>query len=149
MRVAFVRHVPFGAVLAGVLRPHDAQPVHASSTGDAEVAPVPARLDVVDKGDHYSVKVDLPGLSKQDITVAVDGDRVSVSGTAKSASSAENGAHPEQIKVLRSERRALKYARDLHLPEQVDGDVAEAVFTNGVLTLTLPKRVQATRITVN
>jgi HSP20 family protein len=136
-------------VLGGVLRPNDAQPVRASSPADGEVAAIPARLDVVDKGDRFTVKVDLPGLSKEDITVAVAGDRVSVSGAAKTAVSSANGAQPEQIKVLRSERRALKYARTVQLPEQVDGAAAQAAFENGVLTLTLPKRVQATRITVN
>jgi len=136
-------------VLAGVLRPHDAQPVRASSQRDAEVAAVPARLDVVDRGDRFSVKVDLPGLSKEDISVAVEGDRVSVNAAAKTVGLAQNGAQPEQIRVLWSERRTLKYARTVQLPQQVDGDAAQAVFENGVLTLTLPKRVQATRITVN
>jgi HSP20 family protein len=101
---------------------------------------------VVDKGDRFSVKVDLPGVSKEDINVAVEGARLSVSGARRPV--AANGAAPEQIKVLRAERPATRYARTLQLPQEVDGNAADASFENGVLTLTLPKRVQLTQITV-
>lgn len=110
-----------------------------------EVATVPARLDVVDKGDRFSVLVDLPGVSKEDVHIDVEGARLTVSGATRTAA---GDSKPEQIKVLRSERRATKYARTLHLPAEVDGDAADARLENGVLTLTLPKRVALTQITV-
>lgn len=123
MRVAFVRHVP---------------PLE----GDT----VPARLDVVDKGDRYSVMVDLPGVSKEDLDVAVEGARVTVSGAARPA--VATGDMPAQIKVLRAERRATRYARTLQLPAEIDGDAADARLENGVLTLSLPKRVHLTQVMV-
>jgi len=146
MRVAFVRHDPSGPVLAGVRRPAGVRPAVASAGQDHEVEAIPARLDVVDKGDRFSVKVDLPGVSKEDINVAVEGARLSVSGARRPV--AANSAAPEQIKVLRAERPATRYARTLQLPQEVDGNAADASFENGVLTLTLPKRVQLTQITV-
>ena len=123
MRVAFVRHVPSGE-------------------GDT----VAARLDVVDKGDRFAVMVDLPGVSREDINIALEGARLSVSGATRAA--VVNGDKPEQIKVLRAERRAKKYARTLQLPAEIDGDAADARLENGVLTLTLPKRAHLTQITV-
>jgi len=143
MRVAFVRHDPFGPVLAGFLRP-GGQPVRASAQTNGEAAALPARVDVVDKGDRFIVKVDLPGIGKDEINVTVEGARVSVTATARSA--AENASH-EQI-VLRAERGTAKYARTVQLPAEVDGDAAEASFANGVLSLSLPKRVQTRQIVV-
>lgn len=145
MRVAFVRHDPFRSVLAGVLHPHGASPARACGQPGHDTAAIPARLDVVDRGDRFAVTVDLPGVSREDINVAVEGARVSVTGTARSA---ENGAASDPIKVLRAERRARNYARTVELPAEVDGDAAEARFENGVLSLTLPKRVLARQITV-
>lgn len=145
MRVAFVRHDPFRSVLAGVLRPHGASPARAPGQPRPDGAAIPARLDVVDRGDRFAVTVDLPGVDKDDINVAVEGARVSVTGTARGT---ENGAATDSIKVLRAERRSRNYARTVQLPAEVDGDAAEARFENGVLSLTLPKRVLARQITV-
>jgi len=102
-------------------------------------------VDVVDKGDRFGIKVDLPGVNKEDISVAVEGASVSVSA-ARAATDAPD--EPKQIRILRAERAASKYTRTLRLPAEVDGDAAEASFENGVLTLNLPKRVQAAQITV-
>jgi HSP20 family protein len=145
MRVAFVRHDPFGPVLAGFFRPAF-RPVGATAQPKAEAEALPAPVDVVDKGDRFVVKVDLPGVGKEEINVAVDGTRVSVNATARTA--AQSPAAPEQITILRAERGVAKYARTVQLPVEVDADAAEAGFANGVLTLTLPKRVQTRQIVV-
>ena len=140
MRVAFVRHAPLGSVLASFPGSADDHPIRAQAKPGA----TPARVDVVDKGDRFAIKVDLPGVSKEDISVAIEGASVSVTA-ARAAPSADES---KQIRILRLERPALKYTRTLQLPAEVDGDAAEASFENGVLTLNLPKRVQAAQITV-
>ena len=145
MRVAFVRHDPFGSRLAGVLRPVGVRAAGVPNQADSEAVAIPARVDVVDKGDRFGVKVDLPGVTKEDINIAVEGAKVSVSATTRAPAEAEGA--PKQI-FLRAERATSKYARTLQLPAEVDGDAAEAIFENGVLTLNLPKRIQAAQITV-
>jgi HSP20 family protein len=94
-----------------------------------------ARLDVLDKGGHYAVKVDLPGVAKDDIRVTLDGPRVSIEAEAKGGSEAKDGE-----RVLHTERYATSYARRFELPVEITEDGAEAKFENGVLSLTLPKR---------
>ena len=143
MRVAFIRRDPVGSVLAGVLRPAGIRPARVVRRLDAEAAAIPARVDVVDKGDRFGIKVDLPGVSRDDINVAVEGAQVSVSAATRAGTAESN-----QITVLRAERVAPRYARTVHLPAEVDGDAAEAIFENGVLTLNLPKRNQPAQITV-
>jgi len=146
MRVALVRHDPFGSWLAGALRP-GVRPVRAPAQSNGDAAAIPARVDVVDKGDRFAVKVDLPGVNKEDINVAVEGARVSVSATTRASGASE--AEPKQITILRAERGGAKYARTLQLPAEVDADAAEATFENGVLSLALPKRVQVMKIVVS
>jgi len=100
---------------------------------------VRARMDVLDKGDKFEVKADLPGVRKEDIEVSVEGNRVSICAKVKEEKEIKEGET-----VLHSERRFASYARSLELPVEVSEAGSEAVYENGVLTLTLPKRASAT-----
>ena len=94
-----------------------------------------ALMDVVDKGDTYEVKVDMPGVKKEDIDVTVEGSRVAISAETKMEKEERNGD-----KVLHTERFAASYARAFELPAEVTEAGAEARYEDGVLTLTLLKR---------
>ena len=98
-----------------------------------------ARMDVFDKGDRFEVKVDLPGVKKEDIDVSVEGNRVSISATVKEEKEVKAGE-----RVLHTERCMTGYARSFELPVEVSESGSEAVYENGVLSLTLPKRASAT-----
>jgi HSP20 family protein len=98
-----------------------------------------ARMDVFDKGDRFEVKVDLPGVKKEDIEVSVVGDRVSISATVKEEKEARADGN-----MLHAERCTTRYARSFELPVEVSESGSEAVYENGVLSLTLPKRASAT-----
>ena len=98
-----------------------------------------ALMDVVDKGDTYEVKVDMPGVKKEDINVTVEGARVSISAETKTEKEEKEGD-----KVLHTERFAASYARTFELPVEVTEAGAEARYEDGVLTLTLAKRTPQT-----
>jgi HSP20 family protein len=104
-----------------------------------------ARMDVVDKGEAFEVKLDLPGVKKDDIQVSVEGSRIAISAEAKDSRETRDGA-----KVLYSERFVSSYARSFELPAEVTEEGADARFENGVLTLTLPKRapIASKRLTI-
>lgn len=109
-------------------------------------AAVRARMDVIDQGDRYAVRVDLPGVAKQDIQVTVEGARVSISAEIRRESPVKDGE-----RVLLAERSATSFARHFELPGEVTEEGADARFEQGVLTLTLPKRaaLAGRRLTVN
>lgn len=94
-----------------------------------------ARMDVLDKGATYEIVVDLPGVKKDEINIAVEGARVTISAESKSEKEVKEGE-----KVLHTERYAASYARSFELPAEVTEEGADARFENGVLTLTLAKR---------
>jgi HSP20 family protein len=97
-----------------------------------------ARMDVLDRGGNYEVKVDLPGIRKDDIHVGIEGARVSINAESKDSSETKNGTNGD--KILYSERYTTSYARSFELPAEVTEEGADARFEDGVLTLSLPKR---------
>jgi HSP20 family protein len=111
----------------------------AVRTAENAMATGRARMDVLDKGEKFEVKVDLPGVRKEDIDVSVEGHRVSISARLKEEKEVKEGD-----RVLHSERSYTSYARVFELPVEVSDAGAEAAYDNGVLTLTLPKKASAT-----
>lgn len=94
-----------------------------------------ARIDVTERNGGYEVRAELPGANKDDISVEIEGARVSVTAKVDTKSDKKDGD-----KLLYSERTHESYSRAFELPQPVDSAAAGAKFENGVLTLTLPKR---------
>lgn len=92
------------------------------------------RIDVNEDDRNYRVKVDVPGVKKEDIEVSVDGNQVTVQAESKREESRSSG------RDLYTERYAGKLFRAFTLPQDVDGNKCEASYENGVLSLTLPKK---------
>jgi len=102
-------------------------------TGLLEGAWSPA-IDIYDNRDNILVKADIPGLSKNEIEVSVHNDTLVIRGEKK---------REEKIKedeFVRTERFYGSFHRAVTLPSAVDADQVKAVYNNGVLELTLPKR---------
>jgi HSP20 family protein len=102
----------------------------------AEQAPR-MRMDVTETEKEYLVKAEIPGVNKEDIKVAINGNQVSLSAEIKD----EKNANAGNTGALRSERYYGQLQRSFTLPQEVDDDQAEARYENGVLQLTLPKKV--------
>jgi HSP20 family protein len=102
-------------------------------------------LDVTESERAYSVTLDLPGVAKEDVHVAIDGRRVDVSAEVKREDVKKDGE-----RVVYRERTVSSFARSFTLPVEIDQSDAQARLENGVLTLTLPKRgaTASQRITV-
>lgn len=94
-----------------------------------------ARIEVSESDGGYEVRAELPGATKDDISVEIEGVRVSITAKRDSKSEKKDGE-----KLLYSERTHESYARSFELPQAVDSEAAVAKFENGVLMLTLPKK---------
>lgn len=92
-------------------------------------------VDVADYDDEYVLMADLPGFDREDISVTVDDQMVTIS--AERAMSADDS--DAEGMYLRRERRSESMSRRVRLPETVDEDGAKASYRNGVLAVTLPK----------
>lgn len=120
--------------------------VFAPRAQSAESAARSPALDVSETDSTYTVTVDLPGVSKEDVKVSVDGRVVTLEAQAQPAQETKEGE-----RVVYRERSAVSYSRSVTLPVEVDEAASQAKLDNGVLTLTLAKKVApgAARIAVN
>jgi HSP20 family protein len=109
-------------------------------------------MDVSESDAFYSVVLDVPGATRDLLKVSVEGRRVSLSSVVASepAPQAQGEGEGEPAvetksvdRVLYRERLAPLYARTIVLPTEVDQSASQAKFENGVLTLTLAKKVPA------
>jgi len=92
------------------------------------------RVDVKDCDDHYELQAELPGVSKKDIKVEVEDDKVTISAETQKVSEEKKNE-----KVVRSERYYGWLSRSVKLDHAITREGSEAKYDNGVLTLTLPK----------
>ncbi|MDP1535745.1 MAG: Hsp20/alpha crystallin family protein [Burkholderiales bacterium] len=104
------------------------------------------KMDVTKTDDTYTVKAEIPGVSKDDIHVTVDGNQVTISGEVRKQKEEKKGEE-----IIRSERYYGAVSRSFTLPQDVDESKAVAKSADGVLTLTLPVKAtsMSKKITVS
>lgn len=89
--------------------------------------------EIFEEGNSYVLKVDLPGVSKNDVVVECDKDQLIIRAERK-----EEKKQESKKKYL-SETFYGSYTRSFTLPSSVDDKKVDAKFENGVLTVTVPK----------
>jgi HSP20 family protein len=99
--------------------------------------------DLEETDDEYLIEIELPGVKRQDIDVAISDRRVRVTGVRK---------EKERTGILRRRTRAVgEFAFEIMLPGEVDSERADAHLEDGVLFIHVPKtsREHAHRIEVS
>jgi HSP20 family protein len=121
---------PFGDFFSAPLlwRRGEASPFPRSS--DASLW-VPA-MDIVEGSDHYTITVELPGASKDDVTVECHENLLTIKGEKRSEREEDEGHHHY------TERTYGRFSRSVRLPSDAAEDV-EATFKDGVLNVEIPK----------
>ena len=93
------------------------------------------RTDIKDKGDHFELEADLPGVKKEDIAVDIDGDCLTISAQRDSQREERN----DQEQYVRRERSYGSYSRSFNI-SNIKSEEISGSYENGVLKLVLPKR---------
>ena len=96
---------------------------------------VPA-IDVVEKKDAYVLYAELPGVDASQVDIKFEQNVLTLRGTKPSALNVEQDG---EMRVFAAERVSGGFERSLRLPEFVDAEKINADFTNGLLTITVPK----------
>ena len=90
-------------------------------------------IDVEETENKFVVKAELPGMKKENIKVSLSSDTLTISGE-KERREEEKGKT-----YYRMERAYGKFQRTITLPAEIETDKAKVSYTDGILTLTLPK----------
>jgi HSP20 family protein len=93
---------------------------------------IPA-MDLVETGESYVLRADLPGMSQGDVKIELDDNVLTISGERKSEQEQKGQGY------YRIERSTGTFSRSLTLPEGVDPQAVKATFDKGVLEVTVPK----------
>lgn len=94
-------------------------------------------VDLYEDRDKLVVKVEVPGMKKDDIDISFHDGVLAISGERRSEEKYENA------ETHRSERFVGRFHRALTLPVPVQADKTSANYQDGVLTITLPKAEEA------
>ncbi|HEV2851779.1 MAG TPA: Hsp20/alpha crystallin family protein [Thermoanaerobaculia bacterium] len=94
-------------------------------------------VDIQETTDGYRLIAELPGLTKDDISITLENNVLRLSGERKF----EKDTNKESYH--RIERTYGQFTRAFALPQQVNPEGVQAAFENGVLTITVPKAEQA------
>ena len=100
--------------------------------------PVMIKMDVFETENGYLVHSDMPGVKKEDIDVAIEGNLVTITAEVK-----RDWEKKEGDRLLRSERYFGNIYRSFTLPAELDESVCAAKYDNGVLELKLIRKAAA------
>jgi len=111
----------------------------------ASLADVPARaqlwlpaIDLYETETAFVIEADLPGVHLENVDIQFDRGTLTISGT-RAATLPVRDQEKGQLRVFSSERVNGSFSRSIRLPEHVDAEHIEAAFSQGVLSLTVPK----------
>ena len=91
------------------------------------------RTDVIDAGDAFKLEAELPGFKKEDIKIDIENDCLTISAERKSETKDEKDNYVKRERVYGSFSRSFDVSG-------INVDGIEAAYTDGVLTVTLPKK---------
>ncbi|MCL4373869.1 MAG: Hsp20/alpha crystallin family protein [Candidatus Marsarchaeota archaeon] len=91
------------------------------------------RVDVIDKGASFHVKVDMPDVDKKDIRLKVTDNTITVKAS-KTEQKEDSGSG-----YYARERSSIGFYRVVEMPEAVKGSTAKAKYENGTLTIDVQK----------
>ena len=86
--------------------------------------------------DGYGVKLEVPGIAPENVSIEAEGRTLTVSGTREVPPPTEGSVH-------RRERGTGRFSRSLQLPADLDLTRAEAGYKHGILTVRVPKKEEA------
>lgn len=96
-------------------------------------------VNIKETADDYLVEVAVPGKKKEDFNIELDQNVLTISSEQKS----ENEETSNDGRYTRKEFNYTAFKRAFTLPETVEQDKIKAVYNNGVLSITVPKREES------
>ncbi len=94
-------------------------------------------LDVYEDNDNVIVRAELPGMKKEDISISLNEDVLTLSGERRHEKKYEGS------QTSREERFFGRFSRSVSLQKKVDANQVKASYKDGILTVTLPKAEEA------
>lgn len=95
------------------------------------------KVNITEDRDNFNIKMELPGLAKEDVKLAVENNVLSVSGSKKEETKTEDK------NVIVNELFFGEFSRNFNLSKDIKIEAIDAEFKDGILNITLPKVEEA------
>ena len=128
-----IRHNPFQAFAPFIDFANDWEGVFGPANGARQERTIKPAMDIVESEEELTISVELPGLKKDDVKLAIENDVLTLSGEKRF----EN--EEKKKDYHRVERSYGTFHRSISLPTQVDAGKAEASFEDGILEIRIPR----------
>lgn len=92
------------------------------------------KVDVTDHPDKIMIEAEIPGLSKDDVSVDLEENVITISGGKRDA------VVDKDMKYIRKELKRSSFKRSFALGDNMNVRKIKADFENGLLNITVPKR---------
>ncbi|MBI4720142.1 MAG: Hsp20/alpha crystallin family protein [Chitinivibrionia bacterium] len=92
------------------------------------------KTNISEDDKEFTLTMELPGVSKKDVEISVDGDALTVE--------ADRTEKFESKNLVRAEIRTEKFRRTFQIGSKIDREAIKAKLENGILMLTLPKKAE-------
>jgi HSP20 family protein len=102
----------------------------------AKAISVPA-VNITEHKDQYEVALAVPGMKKSDFKIDLDDNMLTIS------SEKEESSEEKEKKFTRKEYSYSSFSRSFSMPEEINKDKIEAKYEDGVLKISLPRKVKA------
>jgi HSP20 family protein len=90
-------------------------------------------VNLTEDREHFYIRGEIPGMKSEEINISATGRNLTISGERKIASEGEN------VRYHRRERDDGKFSRAIALPSDIQVDKIEAVYVDGILSISIPK----------
>ena len=108
--------------------------VQAAKAREESLALAPA-VDIYENAQGITVQADMPGVSKDGLSIQADRNSLVIEGNAVIDV-------PAAMEAIHADVQATRYRRSFALSGELDAERIEATLKNGVLTLRIPKRAE-------
>tara|TARA_B100001939_G_scaffold60273_1_gene49345 strand:+ start:138 stop:566 length:429 start_codon:yes stop_codon:yes gene_type:complete len=91
-------------------------------------------VNTIEKDNQYLLEIAVPGMDKKDFEIEIQNDLISISSISKQEKEVKDNLY-----YNRQEFNYNSFHRTFSLPNEVDQSKIKAIYSNGILTITLPK----------
>jgi len=91
-------------------------------------------VNTIEKDNQYLLEIAVPGMDKKDFEIEIQNDLISISSISKQEKEVKDNLY-----YNRQEFNYNSFHRTFSLPKEVDQSKIKAIYSNGILTITLPK----------
>jgi HSP20 family protein len=123
------------ATNAAVTQRDNNSAAQTSAQSRAVESVIRAPVDIYEDGEGIVLEADMPGVSKDRLTVRVDGETLVLEGNVRFDL-------PEHAEALHADVRATVYRRNFVLGRELDSEKIHAQLKDGVLRVNIPKRAE-------